>query len=305
MLLPTIINILDLRKKSLEMLIEVTNTLKDHNVFFWLDFGSLLGAMRSGRSIVWDGDYDLSIFEKDFSEDAEVWNILRAKKYNVKINKNNIKITQKHWKLGYYIIDIHRIKRINENLYCYYYGNIYTPKIQLIQSILDIIEVLISKHETYIEFYIITSFLLKNGVNPDDLERLDNFEFIDGKINSPIDFTIKNDYYNLTSSYYKAISKKNKVIYLAFLIMNRRLLKYIAKLIKKFLKQKKKQPLMVFEILSGYLNSFSKIVFHNIEFHIPNDSEKYLESLFGPLWRIPKLGHWRHEEGKASGVKKY
>ena len=87
-----IINILELRKRSIKMLNEVVQLLEQYKIFFWLDFGSLLGAVREGRSMMWDGDYDLSIFDHEFDETHLIWRELELKGYNVQINSNNLKI---------------------------------------------------------------------------------------------------------------------------------------------------------------------------------------------------------------------
>ncbi|GAG99692.1 unnamed protein product [marine sediment metagenome] len=38
---------------------------KEHDITYWLDCGTLLGAIREGKYIEWDGDIDISIFFKD------------------------------------------------------------------------------------------------------------------------------------------------------------------------------------------------------------------------------------------------
>lgn len=299
----TMINISDLRERSIKMLKEVTQLLKQHKVLFWLDFGSLLGAVREGRSIAWDGDYDLSIFDHEFDESHEVWRELKLKGYSVETNKNNLKITSNNWLIGYYKIDIHRIKKSNKSKYVYYYGNLYSKKNQFIKSILDIISVHNPQPQVFPEFDMLTLLLIKNGVNPKDLEQISSFEFINGSVNSPRDFILKNDNLIVKSEYYNSIGKKLKVIHFFLNICPDFIRVNLEYIIKKYLKSKKQIPYMAFEIPNSYLDNFENIEFHGITFNTPNNVENYLASLFGPDWRTPKLGHWRHEEGKASGVK--
>jgi len=299
------INISDLRERSIEMLNDVVQLLKQHKIFFWLDFGSLLGAVREGRSILWDGDYDLSIFDHEFDDTHVIWRELELKGYTVKINSNNLKITSNNWLIGYYKIDIHRIKKNNKSNYVYYYGNLYSKSNQFLQSVIDIITVLNPQPLVFPEFDVLTLLLLKNGVKPKDLEKIKSFKFINGPLNSPKDFTLKNDNLHVKSEYYNSLGKKFKIIFFIINICPNLIRRGLKKGIKTYLGSKKQTPYMVFEIPSSYLDHFENIKFHGISFNIPNNTESYLASLFGPDWGVPKLGHWREEEGRASGVKNF
>ncbi len=44
------------RSRLLNMLTHASGVLTAHNITHWLDFGSLLGAVRNGRIIDWDDD---------------------------------------------------------------------------------------------------------------------------------------------------------------------------------------------------------------------------------------------------------
>ncbi len=46
----------DERLRLLNMLTHASGVLSAHNITHWLDFGSLLGAVRNGRIIDWDDD---------------------------------------------------------------------------------------------------------------------------------------------------------------------------------------------------------------------------------------------------------
>lgn len=58
----------ELRKaqlRMLDMLVEIDKVCRMHDIPYWLDFGTLLGAVRHQGFIPWDDDADISIFKSD------------------------------------------------------------------------------------------------------------------------------------------------------------------------------------------------------------------------------------------------
>ena len=65
----------DLRKAQLimlEMLVEFDLICKKHNLKYWLDAGTLLGAVRHKGFIPWDDDIDLSMPVEDYTRFVEI-----------------------------------------------------------------------------------------------------------------------------------------------------------------------------------------------------------------------------------------
>ncbi len=63
------------RLKSLEIYIlnEIDRICRKHNIRYFLAGGSLLGAVRNGKSIEWDDDLDIGMFREDYEKFRKVF----------------------------------------------------------------------------------------------------------------------------------------------------------------------------------------------------------------------------------------
>lgn len=62
----------DIQLLYVELLRFVDNICKKHEINYWLDGGTLLGAVRHGGFIPWDDDVDLTMLRKDYNKLLEV-----------------------------------------------------------------------------------------------------------------------------------------------------------------------------------------------------------------------------------------
>ncbi len=67
-------------KKALK---EIVSLLNEHNIIYWLDCGTCLGAYRYGGNIPWDWDVDLAILQPDFNNVRQILQKLDPAKYRV------------------------------------------------------------------------------------------------------------------------------------------------------------------------------------------------------------------------------
>lgn len=100
-----------LRKAQLrmvEMLIEIDKICKKNSINYWIDYGTLLGAVRHKGFIPWDDDIDICVLKKDYKKIRKCL-----------INDLPDQFVFSDWKTDKYIFE--QIGRVRDKKsYCYY-----------------------------------------------------------------------------------------------------------------------------------------------------------------------------------------
>jgi len=88
-------------KLAIEALKQVCKVLDNQNIEYWLDMGTLLGAIRNGKIIEWDSDIDLSAWYKNYLKIASAcirltddgFEVHFRTRSEIAIKKNNCRIS--------------------------------------------------------------------------------------------------------------------------------------------------------------------------------------------------------------------
>ena len=75
--------------RAIEILTDVKDTFERHNIVFWLDCGTLLGAIRDGKLISWDHDLDVGMWYKDITKINEAIKEFKEKGYTIQYRHVN------------------------------------------------------------------------------------------------------------------------------------------------------------------------------------------------------------------------
>ena len=78
----------ELKKIQINILDQVADFCNKNDISYWLDCGTLLGAVRHKGYIPWDDDVDIGMFRSDFDRFLNLFNQSneRYKVYNIENN---------------------------------------------------------------------------------------------------------------------------------------------------------------------------------------------------------------------------
>ena len=101
-------------EKAAEYLRDIRDVLDAHSISFWLEDGTLLGAIRDGRMIPWDHDMDLGSFKSAFLSEKirkEITKKLEQKGFSVFFFPNSIAIYKDDIHIDIILLNVAENKR--------------------------------------------------------------------------------------------------------------------------------------------------------------------------------------------------
>lgn len=111
------INLAQKRSEGYKQLSEVIDVLLDHKLTYWIEYGTLLGAIREKEVIPWDTEYDIGVWYNEYKLVAKkLQSIFKNMGYIIDYSaKDRVKLIHKENLIGGFNVDLH-LYHINDNI---------------------------------------------------------------------------------------------------------------------------------------------------------------------------------------------
>lgn len=272
---------------------EVIRIFEKYNIDYWIEYGTLLGAVREGGFIPWDSEIDVGIWYSNYlNNEANLLKEFKAAGFFINLDsKDRVKLIHKDLLIGAYTIDIHTY-HVKGNIA--YVSHNPGAKLTIYKRIYKIIKDFDDRKPRVFPI----SLMLK--------PLMSNFNSIPSVFHIRVENNLLNEFSILYLDKIIYGDKKRKSILakltryflklFLFVLPKTIRYKFIDYIRSRVIEQSKlNNKAQVFPV--NYFMDLSKIKFETIEVSCPIDKVNYIESIYGKDWNNPKP-HWVNTENK-------
>lgn len=280
------INLVKKRQEAIYCFVEVTNILRKFKIDYWLDYGTLLGAIRDKTIIPWDGEFDISTLGSSINLNSSMWKELEDLGYVISYGEFNIKIRKESQLVSSFVIDLHRYKETDKGA-LYEYG--LSPKRRIDSLILYTYKLLGTAKRientpeiTFTQIY--NEILNRTEAKIPEIDNTEIKVVIGKTYKSPFTIFFKDEEIK-----FDVITKRSmitRVLYLFVRILPSSFNNAIISALQNRVNNIKFDPLKKVYV-KDYYKSLSSTEFCGLTFPCFKDSEKYLSEVYGEGWRVP------------------
>lgn len=282
----------ELKAGGIDFFKKVANIIQSFNIDVWIEYGSLLGYVRHQGLIPWDSEFDLGIIKSNWNTAVE--EKLKEEGFILIHDASRVKIKQPNISVGIFTIDIH-LHDVEGDYTKLLFGELCSSKTEKWEKIYWFFE-MTSKSTKKIPIRylsIMKSISSKlNILEPSILKK--KFSIHRGKYNHEKSFLVTIDNFKIKDFFYENIKPHRRLILSFVYLMPSFLHNYISKLLlakivkPNYIDKYQKMPLDI------YLD-LEVVIYCGVKIKAPVNKEKFLKTVYGDDWQIPKMNFSRQQ----------
>ncbi|NGM73073.1 LicD family protein [Sphingobacterium sp. SGL-16] len=278
------INIAENKGKAIQHFNLIVDLFSNLKIDYWIEYGTMLGAVRESGFIPWDSEFDVGMWNHDFLSNKDFL-LKRFKEMGFHVNtssKDRIKLLHKDLLIGAYTIDIHTY-HIKDNTA---YVSFNRGKKSFIEKVVKFLKKFDEREASVHPISKMIKTILKNGYSLPS-------EFYYTKLNYGDKFlyTIKFDNIILKEESPNSSSINRFTLGFISTILNnipKGLLYSLIDSLSNLKSSSQEGTLKVQAIPLNYYKNLAPIKFENTHLNGPAESQKYIENIYGQDWHIGK-----------------
>lgn len=291
-----IVNIEAKKVIAIKQLNNVINIFDSLCIDYWIEYGTLLGAVREGGCIPWDSEFDLGIWNLDFLQKKEkLFEKFKNAGFVIDLSsKDRIKLYVENQRIGAYYIDIHTYHIKDDIAYVSFNKKKKSLYVSLISSIYGMLKIYDFRVKKPYLLGAMKKYLLQHYNHiPEE------FQIRSGKFNTTLSFTLICDKkeYNFEKMFFKN-KRFSKIGILLSLIVPSNVRYYLVDTLKK---RYEKLPVTndIQSFPKNYFKKLNKIKFENLTLSCPSNYIDYVELVYGETWSKPMYS-WQRTDNKIN-----
>lgn len=278
------INIDKQKESAIEHFSLIVNLFKEIKIDYWIEYGTMLGAVREKGFIPWDSEFDVGIWNDDYViyKEEILKKVGELGFYVNTSSKDRIKLLHKDLLIGAYTIDIHTYHLKGDTAFVSFNRR----KATFYEKLYSLLKNFDNRQIRVYPISRMIKTILKSG---HEIPR----EFIFTKLNygNRFLYTIefdnhivkeKNPNYSLLSSLFKTSSK------VLVSILPRKILYSFVDYLKKKNAPENTIHAKIQAIPSHFYLNLAPLPFENTYLNGPAEGVKYVENIYGKEWYIGK-----------------
>ncbi len=295
-----LINIEENKKLAVKHISQVINVFDSLGIPYWIEYGTLLGAVREGGFIPWDSETDIGVWHVDYKKHKhKLVNHFENCGFTVDASsRDRIKLFHRDLTIGAYKIDIHTYHLKNNVAYVSWNSSLNPNKsLMFFRRAMSFYD---RREQILYTIAPMIRYMLENNI---DLP--EEFLFTKGSCKSHLFFkiSINGVTYNTEKKYFEEIGfvKRLTIKTIGFFnkVFHPLLIEALLDILDRKIDKSSSPYAIVQAIPSHYYENLSTIDFESLSVRCPRDYQSYLDTVYGNDWLTPKA-NWTNAQNQIN-----